>query len=117
METGFVSKEDNMRVLIRNIGCDAETLGLAEFENDDGLNNFVEIIKNLNQNSNYSYMPIIGLYLLFEDELVNIEEMDKEDKERLSTKDIIKWKDSKYIIANSDLYFSIITDPERNILH
>lgn len=106
-----------MKVLIKNVGCDAETLGLAEFENDDDLNNFVEIIKNLNQNSNYSYMPTVSLYLLFEDELVNIEEMDKEDKERLCAKNIIKYKDSQYTFANSDLYFSIFTDPKRDILY
>lgn len=106
-----------MRVLIRNIGCDDETLGLAYFEDADDLNDFIEIIKNLNQNSDYPCMPTVRLYSLFEGELVNIEEMDKEDKERLCARDIIKWKDSKYTFANPDLYFSIITDPERDILY
>ena len=30
-------KEDNMKILIRNIGCDDETLGLAYFEDADDL--------------------------------------------------------------------------------
>lgn len=106
-----------MTVLIRNIGCDDETLGLAEFEDADDLNDFIEIIKNLNQNSDYPCMPTVRLYSLFEGELVNIEKMDKEDKESLCARDIIKWKDSKYTFANPDLYFSIITDPERDILY
>ena len=106
-----------MKILIRNVGCDDETLGLAEFEDADDFNDFVEIIKNLNQNSNYACMPTIRLYSLFEDEIVNIEEIDKEDKEKLCAADTIKWKDSKYIFANPDLYFSIITDPERDILY
>ena len=42
-------KEDNMKILIRNIGCDDETLGLAYFEDADDFNYFIEIIKNLNQ--------------------------------------------------------------------
>ena len=37
-------KEDNMKILIRNIGCDDETLGLAYFEDADDLNFFIEII-------------------------------------------------------------------------
>lgn len=105
-----------MRVLIRNIGCDDETLGLAYFKDADDFNYFIEIIKNLNQNSDYPCMPTVRLYLLFEDELINVEEMDKEDKERLCARDIIKWKDSRYTFANPDLYFSIITNPERDIL-
>lgn len=106
-----------MIILIRNIGCDDETLGLAYFEDADDFNDFVEIIKNLNQNSDYPCIPTVGLYLLFKDELANTEEMDKEDKERLCARNIVKWKDSKYTFANPDLYFSIITDPERDILY
>ena len=37
METGFVSEEENMKILIRNIGYDDETLGLAYFEDADDL--------------------------------------------------------------------------------
>ena len=106
-----------MKILMRNVGCDDETLGLAKFEDADDFDDFIEIIKNLNQNSDYPCMPTVRLYLLFEDELINVEEMDKEDKERLCARDIIKWKDLKYTFANPDLYFSIITNPERDILY
>ena len=34
-----------MKILIRNIGCDDETLGLAYFEDADDLDFFIEIIK------------------------------------------------------------------------
>lgn len=106
-----------MRVLIRNIGCDDETLGLAYFEDADDFNHFIEIIKTLNQNSDYPCMPTIKLYSLFKNEIIEVGEMNKEDREKLCARDIIKWKDLKYTFANPDLYFSIIANPERDILY
>lgn len=106
-----------MIVLIRNIGCDDETLGLAYFSNAGDFNHFVKIIKDLNQNSNYPCMPIIKLYSLFENEIIEIKEINKKNKEELYDSDIIKWKNLKYTFVNPDLYFSIISDPERDILY
>ncbi|MGM9858064.1 MAG: hypothetical protein ACI311_02290 [Bacilli bacterium] len=106
-----------MKILIRNVGCDDETLGLAEFEDADDFNDFIEIIKNLNQNSDYPCMPTISLYSLFKNEIIDVNEMDEESRNNLCAKDIIKWKHMNYTFATPDLYFSIITNPERDILY
>ena len=57
-------KEDNMKILIRNIGCDDETLGLAYFEDADDLDFFIEIIESLNQNSEYPVCLLFN-YILY----------------------------------------------------
>ena len=106
-----------MKILIRNTGCDDETLGLAYFKNSQEFNHFIEIIRTLNQNSDYPCMPTIRLYSFFEDEIVEVETLSKEDKENLCARDIIRWNNMEYTFANPELYFSIITNPERDILY
>jgi len=50
---------------ICNIGCDAETHGLARISDED-FPKFKEIIENLNKNSTYGCMPKIEVYKIFE---------------------------------------------------
>ena len=105
-----------MKILIRNIGCDDETLGLAYFEDADDLDFFIEIIKSLNQNSEYACMPTIKLYSLQEEEIIEVTSMNEEDRNKLCARDIIKWNNTEYTFVNPELYLSIITNPERDIL-
>ena len=105
-----------MKILIRNVGCDDETLGLAYFEDADDLDFFIEIIESLNQNSKYSCMPTIKLYSLQEEEIIEVANMSEEDRNNPCARDIIKWNNMEYTFVNPELYFSIITDPERDIL-
>ena len=105
-----------MKILIRNIGCDDETLGLAYFEDADDLDFFIEIIESLNQNSEYPCMPTIELYSLQEEEIIEVANMSEEDRNELCARDIIKWNDIEYTFVNPELYLSIITNPERDIL-
>ena len=50
---------------ICNIGCDAETHGLARISDED-FPKFKEIIENLNKNSTYACMPEIQVYKINE---------------------------------------------------
>jgi hypothetical protein len=61
-----------MFVLIENCGCDDRTKGLAEFDSEKDLNNFIRIILDLNRNSYYGCMPTIDLYEIKKEELREI---------------------------------------------
>ena len=89
--------------LIRNIGCDDETCGLARISKDF-FNTFKNIIEDLNKNSFYSCMPTINVYKI--DENILREATDKDiinnklylgDKKYVLKKDIYDWKTDNYI--------------------
>ena len=50
---------------IRNVGCDDETIGLAQIP-DEIFNWFKTTIENLNKNSTYGCMPTIEVYRIDE---------------------------------------------------
>lgn len=61
-------------------------------------------------------MPTIELYSLQEEEIIEVANMSEEDRNKLCAEDIIKWNNIEYTFVNPELYLSIITDPERDIL-
>lgn len=61
-------------------------------------------------------MPTIKLYSLQEEEIIEVANMSEEDRNNPCARDIIKWNNIEYTFVNPELYFSIITDPERDIL-
>ena len=42
--------------------------------------------------------------------------MSDEDRNKLCARDIIQWNNIEYTFVNPELYLSIITNPERDIL-
>ena len=56
-------------VLIENMGCDDSTFGVAKFS-DEGLLEFVKVVRELNRNSTYRCMPKICLYEVKADDLI-----------------------------------------------
>ena len=62
---------------IVNTGCDDETCGLAIIPKEF-FNIFKEIIENLNENSNYSCMPTIGIYKIDENMIREARDDDKD---------------------------------------
>lgn len=76
--------------LIRNVGCDDTTLGLARMT-DEELNFFKKIIDDLNKNSTYGCMPVMEVYKVDEDMLREPND-DYDDRDDIFTVD-----DHKYV--------------------
>ena len=78
--------------LIRNVGCDDETIGLARMTAEQ-LASFKYIIDNLNKNSTYQCMPKIAVYKINEDMLIKPNEGHMKE-------DIMYLDDQEYVLKD-----------------
>lgn len=63
---------------VRNIGCDDETMGLARISDED-FPKFKTFVENLNKNSTYGCMPVIEVYRVTEDMIIEVGKNDDSD--------------------------------------
>lgn len=78
---------------IRNVGCDDETVGLAQIP-DEYFPKFKEIIENLNKNSTYGCMPVIKVYKIDESVIRAANEEDGDWR-------ILYLEDKKYVLKDN----------------
>lgn len=91
---------------IRNVGCDDETVGLAQIP-DEYFPKFKEIIENLNENSTYGCMPVIDVYKIDESVIRAANEKDSDWR-------ILYLEDKKYVLK--DEFWNLSSDLIKQVI-
>lgn len=103
--------------LVVNLGCDAETSGILEL-NDDERKKFFQFFKNLNRNSTYGCMPKIRLYEISWDDLVEVPQPLIDDiysKQFVENRDRLYYGDKIYTTKDDNGVFGISLEKEEII--